>query len=188
VADDRRSYEIGFPLQRCAAGHDNAVWLCVVEVTFDLFELRLLLQRPLSVPCIAAPHMLPSALGDVLGLRKFRTFTARYPAPHNRCVRVVAGVPRNTRCRAGAGPCPDRTLTGWIRSAYPDAPPNVWTVLSMSSSTAWSSDTNQRWRCVSPDWYARGVARGRSRRPRAKSIRYQPVVRWPESQSFGGLV
>src|SRR3984957_8536871 len=33
-----------------------------------------------------------------------------------------------------------------------------------------------------------GLPWGRGMRPRAKSIRYQPVVRWPESQSFGGLV
>jgi hypothetical protein len=98
VADDRRNYEIAFPLQCFAAGHDNAVWLCVFKVTFDLFELRLVLQRPWSVPCIAAPHMLPSALGDVLGLRKFRTFTAQYTAPHNRCMtRHLPCEPRNLR-------------------------------------------------------------------------------------------
>jgi hypothetical protein len=32
--------------------------------------------------------------------------------------------PRNTRYRAGASPYPDRTLTGWTRSACPDAPPH----------------------------------------------------------------
>jgi len=56
----------------------------------------------------------------------FRTFAAQYPTPHNCCVRfvaTVAGGPRNTRYRAGASPYPDRTCTGWIRSAYPDAPP-----------------------------------------------------------------
>jgi hypothetical protein len=77
---------------------------------------------------MAAPHILPSALGDVLGLRDFTTFAAQYPTPHNYCVRFVAdvtGVPRNTRYRAGASPYPDRTLTGWIRSAYPDAPPHI---------------------------------------------------------------
>src|SRR5208283_1411988 len=57
----------------------------------------------------------------------FRTFAAQYPTPHNCCVRfaaAVAGGPRNTRYRAGASPYPDRTCTGWIRSAYPVAPPN----------------------------------------------------------------
>jgi hypothetical protein len=65
--------------------------------------------------------------GDGLGLRDFKTFAAQYPTPHNCCVRfvvAVAGRPRNTRYRAGASPYPDRTLTGWIRSAYPDAPPD----------------------------------------------------------------
>jgi hypothetical protein len=41
---------------------------------------------------------------------------------------------------------------------------------------------------ASADWYARGVAWGQGMRPCAKSIRYQPVVRWRESQSFDGLV
>jgi hypothetical protein len=45
-----------------------------------------------SAPCIAAPHILPSALGDVLGLRDFRTFAAQYSTPRNRCVRFVAAV------------------------------------------------------------------------------------------------
>jgi hypothetical protein len=64
--------------------------------------------------------------GDGLGLRDFRTFAAQCPTPHNCCVRFVAAVaggPRNTRYRAGATPYPGRTLTGWTRSAYPDAPP-----------------------------------------------------------------
>jgi hypothetical protein len=97
-----------------------------------------------SAPCIAAPHILPSALGDVLGLRDFKTFAAQYPTPHNRCVRFVAAVadePRNTRYRAGADPYPDRTLTGWIRSAYPDAPPRFWTVSCARRSTV---DVNTR--------------------------------------------
>jgi hypothetical protein len=38
----------------------------------------------------------------------------------------------------------------------------------------------------------RGMVRplrwGRGMRPRAKSIRYQPAARWPESQCFGGPV
>src|SRR6202012_870413 len=46
VADDRRSYEIAFPLQRFAPGDNNAVSLRVFKVTFDFFELRLVLQRP----------------------------------------------------------------------------------------------------------------------------------------------
>ena len=57
-----------------------------------------------------------------------RTFAAQYPTPHNCCVRFVAAVaggPRNTRYRAGATPYPGRTFTGWIRSAYPDAPPQL---------------------------------------------------------------
>jgi hypothetical protein len=65
-----------------------------------------------SAPCIAAPYILPSAPGDVLGLRDFRTFAARYPIPHNCCLRfvaAVASVPRNTRYRPGAAPYPDRT-------------------------------------------------------------------------------
>jgi DDE domain len=36
--------------------------------------------------------MLPSALGDGLGLRGFKTFAAQYPTPHNHCVRFVAAV------------------------------------------------------------------------------------------------
>src|SRR5271157_3877986 len=79
-----------------------------------------------SAPRIAAPPILPSAQGDGLGLRHFQTFAAQYPTPHNCCVRFVAAVaggPRNTRYRAGASPYPDRTCTGWIRSAYPVAPP-----------------------------------------------------------------
>src|ERR1700677_5188995 len=58
-----------------------------------------------SAPCIAAPHILPSALGDVLGLRDHKTFAAQYPTPHNCCVRFVAAVadgPRNTRYRVVA--------------------------------------------------------------------------------------
>src|SRR5271157_3594732 len=81
-----------------------------------------------SAPRIAAPLILPSAQGDGLGLRHFQTFAAQYPTPHNCCVRFVAAVaggPRNTRYRAGASPYPDRTCTGWIRSAYPVAPPRV---------------------------------------------------------------
>jgi hypothetical protein len=61
----------------------------------------------------------------------FRTFAAQYPAPCNCCIHFVAAVaaePRNTRCRAGASPYPDRTSTGWIRSGYPDAPLSFWTV------------------------------------------------------------
>src|SRR5271157_5549805 len=80
-----------------------------------------------SAPCVAAPPILPSAQGDGLGLRHFQTFAAQYPTPHNCCVRFVAAVaggPRNTRYRAGASPYPGRTLTGWTRSAYPDAPPH----------------------------------------------------------------
>ena len=58
-----------------------------------------------ATPCIAAPHILPSALGDGLGLRDFRAFAAQYRTPHNCCVRFVAAVaggPRNTRYWAGA--------------------------------------------------------------------------------------
>jgi hypothetical protein len=58
-----------------------------------------------SAPGIAAPPILPSALGDVLGLRDHKTFAAQYPTPHNRCVRFVAAIadgPRNTRYRAVA--------------------------------------------------------------------------------------
>ena len=49
---------------------------------------------------------------------------------------AVAGEPCNTRYRAGASPYPDRTLTGWIRSAYPDAPPKFWTVSSADADLA----------------------------------------------------
>jgi hypothetical protein len=45
-----------------------------------------------SAPRIAAPYILPSALGDGLGLRGFKTFAAQYPTPHNHCVRFVAAV------------------------------------------------------------------------------------------------
>jgi hypothetical protein len=69
----------------------------------------------------------------------FRRTAAQYPIPPNCCERfvaAVAGEPRNTRYRAGAAPYPDRTRSGWIRSAYPDAPPDsgrsLWRVPRVS--------------------------------------------------------
>jgi hypothetical protein len=41
---------------------------------------------------MAAPPILPSALGDGLGLRHLQTFAAQYPTPRNCCVRFVAAV------------------------------------------------------------------------------------------------
>src|SRR3954465_12990338 len=55
-----------------------------------------------STPRIAAPHMLPSALGDGLGLRGFKTFAAQYPTPHNHCVRSLCTLRGRRRRRAHA--------------------------------------------------------------------------------------
>src|SRR5271166_6222115 len=76
------------------------------------------------VPRIAVPHILPSALGDGLGLRDFQNFRGSISHP----TQLLCTLRGRRRYRAGASPYPDRTCTGWIRSAYPDAPPRFWTV------------------------------------------------------------
>src|SRR4051812_4242591 len=80
-----------------------------------------------SAPRIAAPHMLPSTEGTASASVVLILSRLNIP-PHT--ITVYASWPpsptgsRNTRYRAGATPYPDRTFTGWTRSAFPGAPPH----------------------------------------------------------------